>query len=162
MLGVEVAATVFASSIDDAVSVRPAAKAGFAELFNLSGATRTHGTELLLRYRREPWGLTASHTYINATESMPSGAGRRTVPLTPRNAAGIVGVYERHGEGRAGIEIYYTGEQALEDNPFQSKSNDYVIIGLVFEKRLGPVRAFLPAPTASGPQMHGRRWRAES
>jgi len=28
--------------------------------------------------------------------------------------AGVVGVYEREGEGRAGIEIYYTGWAPLE------------------------------------------------
>jgi iron complex outermembrane receptor protein len=129
--------------IDDAVSVRPAPQSGFAELFNLEGETRTHGTELLMRYRREPWGLTASHTYVHATEPNPSGAGRRTVPLTPRHAAGLIGVYERHGEGRAGVEIYYTGEQSLDDNPFQNTSDEYVVVGLLFEKRFGRVRAFL-------------------
>ena len=32
--------------------------------------------------------------------------------------AGVVGVYEREGEGRAGIEIYYTGWAPLEGRVF--------------------------------------------
>jgi len=134
-------ASVFASSIDRALAVR-ASPAGLAELFNLAGRTHTTGTELLVRYRREPFGLTASHTFLRATEPVPGGA-RRTVPNSPRHMAGLVAVYEVHGCGRAGIEAYYTGRQSLEDNPYRQRSVDYLIVGLLFERRWGPVRAFL-------------------
>jgi iron complex outermembrane receptor protein len=137
----EVNASVFGSFIKDALSVR-ATPAGLAELINLPGTTRTSGTELLVRYRRQPFGVTASHTFIRATEPA-LGATRRTVPNTPRHMAGVVLVYEVHGEGRAGLEAYYTGRQSLEDNPYRRTSRPYLIAGLLFERRFGPVRAFL-------------------
>jgi iron complex outermembrane receptor protein len=141
--GVEINATVFHSAVDYALAVRPSATStGLAELVNLDGTTRTTGTELLLRYRREPFGITASHTYIDATEPS-TGTGRRTVPRTPRHSAGLVAVYEVHGEGRAGFEAYYTGRQSLDDDPFRSTSRPYVVLGLLFEKRFGRMRAFL-------------------
>jgi iron complex outermembrane receptor protein len=114
-----------------------------ARLVNVRGATRTRGTELLLRYRREPWAITASHTYVHATEPAPAGAGRREVPLTPRHIAGLVAVYERHGAGRAGIEIYYTGRQRVDDNPYRTSPRAYAIVGVLVEKRFGRARAFL-------------------
>jgi iron complex outermembrane receptor protein len=138
---VEVNASVFGSSIEDALSVR-ATPAGLAELINLPGRTRTTGTELLVRYRKEPFGVTASHTFVRATEPALTGT-RRTVPNTPRHMAGIVLVYEVHGEGRAGLEAYYTGRQSLEHNPYRPNSRPYLIAGLLFERRFGPVRAFL-------------------
>ena len=141
--GVEIHATAFHSNVEHALAVRPSTSApGRAELVNLAGSTRTSGTELLVRYRREPFGITASHTFVNATEPTLDGA-RRTVPHTPRHSAGMVAVYEVHGEGRAGLEMYYTGRQPLEDNPYRTTGRPYVIFGLLFEKRFGRVRAFL-------------------
>jgi iron complex outermembrane receptor protein len=141
--GVEIHATVFHSNVEHALAVRPSiTMPGRAELINLDGATRTSGTELLVRYRREPFGITASHTFVDAREPALAG-GRRTVPHTPRHSAGLVAVYEVHGEGRAGLELYYTGRQPLEDNPYRTTSRPYVILGLLFEKRFGRVRAFL-------------------
>lgn len=141
--GIEVHATLFASGIEDAVAVRATQDGTAARLENVRGTTRTRGTELLLRYRREPWGITASHTYVHATEPAPDGAGRREVPLTPRHIAGLVAVYERHGEGRAGIEIYYTGSQRVDDNPYREVTRPYASVGVLLERRFGRVRAFL-------------------
>jgi iron complex outermembrane receptor protein len=141
--GIEANVTLFASAIDAAVAVRPADAGTRAQLFNLRGLTRTRGTEFLLRYRREPWGITASHTYLDATEPAPDGTTRRRVPLTPRHMAGLVAIWEREGEGRAGIELYYTGEQPLEDNPWRTNSEPYTIVGVLLEKRFGRLRAFL-------------------
>jgi iron complex outermembrane receptor protein len=57
--------------------------------------------------------------------------------------AGLVGVYEREGEGRAGIEIYYTGSQVLDGNPYRTRSEPYLILGVLLERRFGRFRAFL-------------------
>ncbi len=141
--GVEAVFTVFASRIEDAVGVRASDDGSLARLINVAGSTRTRGTEVLLRYRGEPWSLTISHTYLDAREPAPDGNGRRRVPLTPRHMAGLVAVYEEHGSGRAGLELYYTGEQSTDDNPYRTMTEPYVIIGLLVEKRWGRVRAFL-------------------
>jgi iron complex outermembrane receptor protein len=140
--GVEANLTLFASWIEDAITVLPSPDGTVARLVNVDGTTRTRGTELLFRYRREPWGITASSTWLDAKEPTAHG-GTRPVPLTPRSIAGLVAVYEQHDEGRAGIELYYTGRQDLEDNPYRSTSEPYVIVGILMEKRIGRVRAFL-------------------
>jgi iron complex outermembrane receptor protein len=45
--------------------------------------------------------------------------------------------------GRGGLELYYTGRQALEDNPYRARSAAYLIVGLLVERRIGRVRVFL-------------------
>ena len=62
--------------------------------------------------------------YVDASE--PSlGGGRRTVPLTPKHTAGLVGMWEDEDKGRVGVELYYTGKQPLEDNPYRTVSRPY-------------------------------------
>ncbi|HEX9755041.1 MAG TPA: TonB-dependent receptor [Gemmatimonadales bacterium] len=154
----EVNLTLFGSVIDEAVDDVPAAAADRIVLVNLPGPTHTAGAEGLARYRREVGSgavaITASYTYVRATEPLPDGSGRREVPLTPRHSLGVVGVWEgREGrEGRerdidrgwrVGVETYFTGRQALEDNPFLNRSRSYVVFGVLVERRLGRLRLFV-------------------
>lgn len=44
---------------------------------------------------------------------------------------------------RIGAELFFTGRQRLEENPFLSTSRDYVVFGILAERRLGPVRVFV-------------------
>ncbi|HEX8694638.1 MAG TPA: TonB-dependent receptor [Longimicrobium sp.] len=140
----ELNATLFGSLIDDAVALRPA-PGGTVELVNVEGETRTWGTELLARWVQGPWHVTATHTFTRSTEPDPDGAGRREVPLTPRHQVGVVGMWEAEGEGRVGVELYYTGRQALEENPYRAASRPFVILGLLAERRIGRARVFVNA-----------------
>ena len=97
----------------------------------------------MLRYRWDAVTLTGSYVYTDATEMDPSGPGRRTVPLTPRHTAGLVGMWEEEGRFRIGLESYYTGRQLLEDNPYRSRSKPYFELGAFGEVLLGNVRLFL-------------------
>ena len=45
--------------------------------------------------------------------------------------------------GRVGVEWYYTGRQRLEDNSYRGTSESYNIIGLLIERRVGPLRLFV-------------------
>jgi iron complex outermembrane receptor protein len=54
-----------------------------------------------------------------------------------------VGAWESEGRGRAGLEVYYTGRQTLEDNPYRATSKPYWILGFLVERRFGPARVFL-------------------
>jgi iron complex outermembrane receptor protein len=47
--------------------------------------------------------------------------------------------------GRVGVEVYYTGRQRLEVNPYRDESLPYVIVGALAERRFGRVRLFLNA-----------------
>jgi len=143
---VELNATVFASRIDDPVQARAASSdPSRIQLFNADGDVRTAGTELLARYHREGVHVTATHVYMRSTEPDPTATGRRVVPLTPRHTAGVVAAWEQEGRGRAGIEFYYTGLQQLDDNPYRTESEPYVILGFLIERRFGRARVFLNA-----------------
>lgn len=139
--------TLFASDIEDAVRLAPAADAPDGtprvQLVNASGATRTRGSELMLRYRWSDFVVTGSYVFMDSDEPDPSGSGRRPVALTPRHSGGLVAMWERHGEFRLGIEAYYTGTQVLEDNPYRDRGGAYVELGMLGEITLGKVSLFL-------------------
>ena len=78
------------------------------------------------------------------------GTGRADIPLTPRHSAGLVGTWERAERGRIGVEAYFTGQQRLEDNPYRSQSEGYVLFGGLVERRFGRVRLFINAENLGG------------
>ena len=139
---VEVNATVFGSRITDALQVRER-EDGRLILANADGPTRTWGTELLARYHAEGVHLTATHAYVRATEPRPDADGRREVPLTPRHTVGLVGMWEAEGRGRLGVEMYHTGRQALEENPYRGESRPYLVLGALAEWRVRTARVFI-------------------
>lgn len=144
----EVNATVFASVVRDPLqaSSAPPLVPGAHDRLRLShGAepARTKGAELVTRYLEEPWHLTASWTWIDATYRDDARAMRTSAPLIPRHAVGIVGMYEWEERGRLGIEFYYTGRQALEENPYRAESPGHVIMGALIERVIGPARVFV-------------------
>ena len=151
----EVNATLFGSVIRGPVQLRESGD-GLLVLANAEGNTRTWGTELLGRWHQGPWHLTATHTFIRSTEPSPESPGRREVPLTPRHAAGMVGMWEAEGVGRVGVELYYTGRQALEENPYRATSRPYLVAGLLVERRVGRARLFLNAENLTG--VRQTRW----
>jgi iron complex outermembrane receptor protein len=56
---------------------------------------------------------------------------------------GVVGAWEAEGTGRIGAELYYTGRQSLDENPYRSASRPYWVVGFLVERRFGPARLFL-------------------
>jgi outer membrane receptor for ferrienterochelin and colicins len=142
---VELNGTLFGSEVHDPLMLRRIGD-GRVELFNASEPTRTWGTDLLARVHEEPFHLVATYTYTRSTELDPAGGARRVVPLTPRHAAGAVGMWEAEEEaGRVGVELYYNGRQQLEDNPHRDESRPYLILGVLVERRFGSARVFLNA-----------------
>jgi outer membrane receptor for ferrienterochelin and colicins len=141
---IEASLSLFGSNIDHAVQLRDVS-ANRAELVNANGVTRTRGAELLLRYRLDAVTFTGSYVHTDAREPNPNDGGRRLVPLTPRNTAGLTAVWEKHGRGRLGLEAYYTGRQELEDNPYRTRSRPYVELGAMGELVLGNISLFLNA-----------------
>jgi len=116
-------------------------------LINLEQAARNRGVELLSTVRVKPYSLTASYTYVQSIKN--EGGQRLDVPLTPRHSAGIVGMWESEEKGRLGVELYYTGRQRLEDNPYRQESEPYFIVGFLAERRFGHLRAFINAENLS-------------
>lgn len=141
--GVEANVTLFGSNMDDAARLETVAP-DRVRLVNAAGQTRIRGTELLLRHRWGSFVVTGSYLYLDATEPDQAG-GRQRVPLTPRHSAGMVAMWEERDGGRVGLELYYTGEQALEDNPYRSRSKPYWELGFLAEIVVGKARLFVNA-----------------
>ena len=139
--GFETNVSLFASRIADALDV--VEDGAELELANLGRDTRTKGIDALVRYRLEPFGVTASYTFVDAQRPHVATGILARAPLVPRHAASMVAVYEQHGKGRVGLEVYYTGLQQLEDKSYGPESRAYTLVGLLVEKRFGRVRAFL-------------------
>ena len=135
--------TLFGSNIANATRLEAFAL-DRVRLITVDGITRTRGSEMLLRYRSNGFIVTGSYMYVDASEPAPAG-GRRTVPLTPKHTAGLVGMWEDKEKGRVGVELYYTGRQPLEDNPYRIVSRPYFELGLLGEVVVGKARVFLNA-----------------
>ncbi len=150
---VEASATVFGSRIHDPVYVvertTPVVELVVSNLSRgRNTATRTKGAELFARLRSGPWVATATHTWVDATEA--TGSGRGVVPLTPNRSFSFIGAWEHHGVARAGVEVYRTGVQRLEGNPYREESAPYTIIGLLAERRFGRARVFVNLENLTG------------
>jgi len=140
----EISAAVFGSRTASALIVRPVAgDATRLEIVNSTLPTRTAGADALLRHRAGDLVTTFSYTHVRSTEESPAGGMRRLVPLTPRHSAGLVSVWEQDGVQRIGIEVYYTGRQSLDDNPYRTESKPYVVVGAIAERRFGRTRVFV-------------------
>lgn len=148
---VTVTATAFGSRISNPVAVDRDTR---YVLFNRNGASTNIGAELLATARRGPWVATSTYTYVRSRED--GDDGRQDVALTPRHSAGFVGMWEEEARGRVGLEVYFTGRQRLEVNPFRPESEPYVIVGLLVEKRLGAARLFFNAENLS--DVRQTRW----
>jgi outer membrane receptor for ferrienterochelin and colicins len=117
-------------------------------LATLSEPTINTGIEAVATFRRPPFSVTGTYTYVHSREGV--GDDRADIPLTPRHSAGLVGVWESQERGRIGAEAYFTGQQRLEDNPYRSQSDGYVLFGALVERRFGRVRLFVNAENLGG------------
>jgi len=131
-------ATLFASRVSSPIYV---ARDEQYALFNLDQPTTNRGAEVVVTFRRRPFSLTSTYAYVLAREQVNASA--QDVPLTPRHSAGLVGMWEREGRARIGLEWYYTGVQHLEDNPYRSESRPYSVFGALAERQFGQFRLFV-------------------
>lgn len=140
----ELNATGFGSTIASPLMVRAVSGSpDELETLNASLPTRTVGADVLLRYRVSDIATTVTYTHVHATEEAEDAVVRHVSPLVPRHTAGLVSVWEREGVQRVGVELYYTGRQQLDDNPYLAESKPYVIFGAIAERRVGRARLFV-------------------
>ncbi len=140
----ELTGTIFASVLSHALQRRDVSS-DRVELINAAEPTRTWGTELTTRYRAEGFVFMATHAWLRSRELDPDSGARREVPLTPRHAASLNAVWEGERWGRIGLEAYFTGTQALEDNPYRSVGKRYWLVGMLAERRWRSARFFINA-----------------
>jgi outer membrane receptor for ferrienterochelin and colicins len=141
---IEVTGTVFGSLVSRPIVTRTLAE-GDVEFLNAPESTRTGGTELLLRYRRKGFVALATHGWTRSTEYDADEQMRRTVPLTPSHAGSLNAIWEGDDWGRFGIEMYFIGRQALDENPYRDTGRPHLLLGALTERRFGGLRVFLNA-----------------
>lgn len=144
-------ATFFASRVAHAIRVD---RSNGLVLTNADRPTTNTGVELLGTVRRAPFALTGSYTYVRSRESDDGQMVESA--LTPRHSAGLVGMWEREDVGRVGVELYFTGRQRLEENPYATASEAYVILGLLAERNFGKIRLFINGENLTG--VRQSRW----
>jgi outer membrane receptor for ferrienterochelin and colicins len=138
--------TFFASRVKSPISVR---RDTAFEMVNLSEPSTSKGIEATAAFRKAPFVVTGTYTYVRSRETTESGE-RVEFELTPRHSAGLVAMLESEEAGRVGLELYYTGSQRLEENPYRSRSEPYVILGLLAEKRWRSLRLFINGENLTG------------
>ncbi len=142
-------ATLFASRIADPLHVERATYI----LRNLDHPTTNVGLELLGTLRQPPFAVTASYTHVRSRERI--GGVVADVPQTPRHSLGLVAMAENE-DGRVGFELYHTGRQRLEANPYRAYGEPYVLLGVLIERRVGPLRLFVNLENLTDVRQH--RW----
>jgi iron complex outermembrane receptor protein len=117
-------------------------------LATLTEPTTTAGIESVVTYRRAPFSVTGTYTFVHSREGIQADRGE--IPLTPRHSAGLVGMWESEERGRVGLEAYFTGRQRLEDNPYRAESAAYLLFGGLVERRIRRIRLFVNAENLGG------------
>jgi outer membrane receptor for ferrienterochelin and colicins len=147
----ELHASTHRSVVNHPLALRAVAgSATDVELVNAPDATRTGGAEVYARYRIDPVHFTGTYTYIDASELDIDRGLRRTVPLNARHAFGLSGVYEEEHDAIVGLELYYTGRQAIADDPYRSVSRPYATVDALIQKQLGRLIVFLHGEDLNG------------
>jgi iron complex outermembrane receptor protein len=140
-----VTGTFFASSVEDPVQVERETE---YTIYNAGGDATNSGVELLGTYRKLPFAFTANYTFVHSREDR---AGTRIEKaFTPEHSVSLVGMWEKEGVGRIGVEYYVTGEQRLEANPYRDRSESYSIVGVLAERIFGRYRLFVNAENITG------------
>jgi outer membrane receptor for ferrienterochelin and colicins len=170
----EITTTLFYSRIRDALAVRETGLREFPiAVVNVDGPTHTRGTEFIARYHAEDLDVILTHMFLWSTEPDPDG-GRREVPLNPRHSASL-DLLKEIGPARIGFEVFYTGRQALEDNPFRDRGFPHVLFGGLIDwgifgssrayinvENLGDVRQTLTHPLVRPERGVGGRWTVDA
>ena len=115
---------------------------GRLEFVNAGGPTDVWAGELFAVYERAPVVLTAFYGYLHSTEEDPAG-GRRESALIPRHSLGVDIAWEAPQAGTwIALEAFYTGRQALDDDPARSRSVPYLSAELLAAQRVSGIWFF--------------------
>lgn len=149
----EASGTLFTSRVLDPVGLRSIAgdSTGRVGFVNAAGPTTVHGAELFAVYHEEPVIVTAYYAATRSRETSTETGRVRESPLVPRETAGIDAAFEEDESGtRVGVEAFYTGPQALHDNPFRAVSPAYTTVGVLASQRIGRATVYLNLENLTG------------
>ena len=142
----EVTVTLFRTQIDDPAQIDRATYTLRTE----TEPVEAHGVEILGTARRAPFSVTGTYTYAKTREH-----GDRDLALTPRHSAGLIAAAEGKS-GRIGMEVFFTGEQRLDANPYRTTSEHYTVLNLLGEYRISHLRVFVNGQNLT--DVHQTHW----
>jgi iron complex outermembrane receptor protein len=117
---------------------------GAVAFVNAAGPSLVHGGELFAVFNQEPVIATAYYSLTRTRETSPETGLLRESPLVPRETAGLDVAFEEDESGtRVGLEAFYTGPQALEENPYRSIAPAYATLGILASQRIGRATVYL-------------------
>ena len=140
----EVSGTLFASLVERPVQLKTVGPESVA-FENAPEPTRTHGTELIVRYRHDGLLAMFTHAWTSSTEIDVDSGARRDVPLTPKHYGSLNLIWEKEGVGGAGFEVYGFGRQPLEDDPSLESGRPYLLLGALARRRFGKFLVYINA-----------------
>ncbi|MFL5612460.1 MAG: TonB-dependent receptor domain-containing protein [Gemmatimonadaceae bacterium] len=139
----QVNGTLFTNRITSPVGLRAFATPSgdtttMVALLNGPGTLRTWGGEVFGVYSMEPIIATAYIALTRSRELSPETGLPRELPLTPRTEAGLDLAYEEDESGTyVAAEIFYTGRQALDNDPYLQFGAPYTTLGVLASQRIG-------------------------
>ena len=135
--GLEANLSFFAAGIGHRLAVTRVV--GGPTVSNIPGKLRVSGIEILGRWVEGPWHVTASATLLEPRDS--DGISSRVGGRVPRHAT-ETSLLRQFPHGRLGIELSYSGPQALWDVPGRSGAAGYGELNLLGAMRLGRMEIF--------------------
>lgn len=140
LAGAEVLVTAYGSSIADAIQLADTPGSTVqTSLQNAPANSRIAGIEALAVWRFSGGKFIANYGHARGSRPDATTGIRETTPLLPSHRAGGDLMLEKPGSYRMGIEGTWYGTQALDDNPFRSKSKPYLYVMAIAAKQFGPV-----------------------
>ena len=140
----ETNATLFSSELNHAVSLVPIGNTPDRFIFaNAQAPTHNVGAEFLAGWCAGPWSVLVTYGYLNATEVRPDEKVRSPGSLNPKHSANLTAAWEKEHLGRIGLECFFTGHQALIDNPYRTTSPSFVTFGVLVKREFGSASVFL-------------------
>ena len=149
----QVNGTLFANRVANPVGLQLLAgdTSGAVNLVNAIGPLQTHGGELFAVFNQDPFIVTAYYGATRSREVSSESGLVREAPLVPREDAGLdFAVDDDESGAYAALEVFYTGRQALEDNPSLTVSRPYTTVGVLLADRWRAATVFLNLENLTG------------
>lgn len=142
LAGAEVLLTAYGSAIADAIRLVDAGDGSAdATLENANGSARVAGFEGAAVWRFEGGKFLGTYGYTTGSRPDVASGGREAIPMLPGHHVGGDLMFERPGVYRGGIEGIWYGAQALDDDPFRTRSKPYLYLMAIAVRQLGRLEA---------------------
>jgi outer membrane receptor for ferrienterochelin and colicins len=140
LVGAELLVTAYTSAVSRSIQlVDPDGVTGQVMLKNAAKDARIGGVEAVAVWRFEGGKLIGTYGYSKGSSPDAMTGVREEMPMLPRHRFGGDLMMEKEGVYRWGLEGIWYGEQALDDNPYRTKSKPYVYMMAIASRIFGPV-----------------------